>query len=183
MSTRTGKRRAAFSEFAEPGNVNRRAPADLFLRIEAGAMGPPLTELQDQFEIEAHPQYASGARERVLALAVLAGFSSADLGDIEIAVGEAVTNAILYGSPSVESRVAIRGGLTGYVFHVEIRDQGRGFDPSLLRPDEDTDALGGRGVGLMRVLMDEVDLHHDGQGMIARLIKRLPRSPGLSDSP
>ena len=138
-------------------------------------MGSSLTELQDQFEIVAHPQFASGARERILALAVRAGFSLNDLGDIEIAVGEAVTNAILYGSPATDSRVTIWSGLAGQVFYVEIRDQGRGFDPSLVRPDEDTDALGGRGLRLMRALMDEVDLHYSGQGMIARLAKNLPR--------
>ena len=138
-------------------------------------MGLSLTEMQDQFEIAAHPQHASGARERVRGLAAQAGFPQVDLGDIEIAVGEAVTNAILYGSPSADSRVAIRAGLTGLVFHVEIRDQGRGFDPSHVRAEEDTDALGGRGLRLMRALMDEVDLHYNGQGMIARLSKHLPR--------
>ena len=105
----------------------------------------------------------SGARERVLAVAARAGFSLADLGDIEIAVGEAVTNAILYGSPTADSGVTILIGLMGHVFHVEVR------------VDEDTDALGGRGLRLMWALMDEVELHYGGQGMVAQFTKNLPR--------
>ena len=65
----------------------------------------------DQFEITAHPQNAGPARERVRDAALRAGFTALDLADIEIAVGEAVTNAILYGSPSADSRVVLVYGV------------------------------------------------------------------------
>ena len=71
-----------------------------------------LYDLPDQLEISAHPQNAGLARERVLQAAARAGFAGLDLADIEIAVGEAVTNAILYGSPSPDSRVALSFGPT-----------------------------------------------------------------------
>ena len=129
----------------------------------------------DQFEITAHPQNAGPARERVREAAVRAGFAALDLADIEIAVGEAVTNAILYGSPSAESRVVLAFGLAGADFVIKVRDEGNGFDPSIVRLEEDTDALGGRGIRLMRALMDQVDLHYDGRGMVACLHKKLPR--------
>jgi len=133
-----------------------------------------LYDLSEQFEITAHPQNAGAARERVLQAAVRAGFSGMDLADIEIAVGEAVTNAILYGSPTADCRVVLSFGLTNGGFVIQVRDEGIGFDPSLVRTEEDTDALGGRGIRLMRALMDEVDLHYDGHGMTAILIKKLP---------
>lgn len=136
-------------------------------------MGPVLKQLRDQFEITAHPQNASQARDRVRALAAQVGFSGMDLADIEIAVGEAVTNAILYGSPTAASHIVIIISLSEQVFHVEVRDQGHGFDPDHLRLEEDTDALGGRGIRLMRALMDGVQLSFGGQGMIARLSKNL----------
>ncbi len=132
-------------------------------------------DLPNQFKISAHPQNAGAARERVLQAAVRAGFGGMDLADIEIAVGEAVTNAILYGSPSQDCRVILSFGLTDAGFIVQVRDEGRGFDPSLVRSEEDTDALGGRGIRLMRALMDEVDLHYDGHGMTATLVKKLPQ--------
>ena len=131
----------------------------------------------DQFEITAHPQNAGLARERVRNAAVQAGFTAIDLADIEIAVGEAVTNAILYGSPSAESRVILAYGFAGPDFVIKIRDEGNGFDPSNVRMEEDTDALGGRGIRLMRALMDQVDLHYDGRGMVALLHKKLPAKP------
>ena len=131
-------------------------------------------DLPDQFEITAHPQNAAPARERVREAAVRAGFGGMDLADIEISVGEAVTNAILYGSPDASSRVALSYGLIRDFFVIQIHDQGQGFDPSADQTEEDTDALGGRGLRLMRALMDEVRLHYDGHGMVARLMKRLP---------
>ena len=131
-------------------------------------------DLLDQFEITAHPQNAGIARERVSQAASRAGFGGMDLADIEIAVGEAVTNAILYGSPSPDCRVVLSFGLTPAGFVIQVRDEGHGFDPSSVRSEEDTDALGGRGIRLMRALMDEVDLHYDGHGMTAILTKKLP---------
>ncbi len=132
-----------------------------------------LNDFHEQFEITAHPQNAAHARERVRELAMRAGLSGLDLADVEIAVGEAVTNAILYGSPSATSLIVIVSGLGGGAFFVEVRDQGHGFDPAALHEEDNHDALGGRGIRLMRALMDQVDLHYNGAGMIARLSKRL----------
>lgn len=139
----------------------------------------PVTTL-DQFEITAHPRNAGTARDRVRQAAQGAGMTDADTGDIEIAVGEAVTNAILYGSPSATSRIVIQVTIHSkdHSFHVEVRDQGRGFDPTQIRDEDNTDMLGGRGIRLMRALMDEVTLHYTGSGMIVRLTKR--RHPNVS---
>lgn len=128
----------------------------------------------DQFNITAHPQNAGPARERVRNAAREAGFTALDLADIEIAVGEAITNAILYGSPSAESQVILAYGFSGLDFVIRIHDEGSGFDPGIVKMEEDTDALGGRGIRLMRALMDRVDLHYDGRGMVACLHKKLP---------
>ncbi len=134
-----------------------------------------MNEFHEKFQIVAHPSNAGPARDRVRGLAERAGFSGMDLADIEIAVGEAVTNAILYGSPAADSAVTITGGAGGGVFFVEIQDCGNGFDPDHMRQDTDQDALGGRGIRLMRALMDQVDLHRRRSGMVARLTKRLHR--------
>ncbi len=133
-----------------------------------------MNKFREQFEITAHPKNAHAVRERVQALAKQAGFTGLDLADIEIAVGEAVTNAILYGSPDAASHVQIVCGLFGSTFFVEIHDQGHGFDPAHIREEEDHDSLGGRGIRLMRALMDEVDLHYGDSGMVARLSKTVP---------
>lgn len=130
-----------------------------------------MKEICDHFEITALPQNAGLAREHIRKIAEQSGFSHTQLADIEIATGEAVTNAILYGSPSAESRIHISCGFADGHFCIEVRDQGRGFDPTRVPDDADMDALGGRGLRLMRALMDQVDLHYDGRGMLARLTK------------
>jgi serine/threonine-protein kinase RsbW len=131
----------------------------------------------NQIEITAHPRNASHARDHIRQAARTAGLPDADVDDIEIAAGEAITNAILYGSPSATSRIVIHFQYSpeDQAFHVEVHDEGHGFDPDKIRSGEDTDLLGGRGIRLMRVLMDEVLLQYGGEGMIVRLTKR--RSP------
>lgn len=133
-------------------------------------------QFEERFEITAHPKNAHSARARVRACAERAGFGGLDLADIEIAAGEAVTNAILYGSPEAASHVRVVCGLAGGVFFIEVQDQGSGFDPSHVPDDAEHDALGGRGIRLMRALMDRVDLHYGGGGMVARLSKSAPLS-------
>ena len=133
-----------------------------------------MTALDNQFEITAHPQNAAVAREYVRRIAIQANLSRAELGDLEIAVGEAVTNAILYGSPSTTSRIVISCAYRSddRMFDVHVRDQGRGFDPDQIRQNADTDMLGGRGIRLMRALMDVVTLEYTGAGMVVSLSKK-----------
>ena len=87
---------------------------------------------QDQFEITAQPQNAATARERVKRAALQAGFRSPAIDDIEVAVGEAATNAILYGSPTATSRIIITCWFnpSEQAFHIEIRDQGSASTPT-----------------------------------------------------
>ena len=124
----------------------------------------------------ARPQDAALARERVKQAATRIGFGSPELDDIEVAVGEAATNAILYGSPTAGSRIVVTCWMSrsDAAFQVEIRDQGQGFDPDQVREDADSNALGGRGLRLMRALMDKILLYYDGHGMSVRLTKYLP---------
>ena len=49
-----------------------------------------------------------------------------------------------------------------------------------MRDEDDTDSLGGRGLRLMRALMDKLLLYYDGQGMSVRLTKYLPASKTAS---
>ena len=133
-----------------------------------------MKEQQDKFEITAQPQNAGQARARIRQAAERNGFDKPSLDDLEIAVGEAVTNAILYGSPGATSRIAVSCYYTpaDQMFHVEVRDQGSGFNPEYVRGEADTDSLGGRGIRLMRALTDRLLLYYDGNGMIVRLSKK-----------
>ncbi len=112
--------------------------------------------------------------------AAAAGFGPDEVAEIEVAAGEAVTNAILYGhhAHAPSEKIAVVVGVAGATLFVEVRDSGPGFDPQRVRPTVagDVDALGGRGLPLMQALMDHVDLHFDGTGMRVRLERSLPRA-------
>ena len=115
------------------------------------------------------------------ALGVLAeNGCSQDLGNVQLALQEALMNAILHGNRSdpekyVRMCMAIEEG--GGILIV-VKDSGSGFDPSKI-PDptmgENIYRNGGRGVFLIQQLMDEVQYKFgDGTAIIMR---RHPRNP------
>jgi serine/threonine-protein kinase RsbW len=104
-------------------------------------------------------------------------FDEDTAGWIDLAVREAVINAIRHGNKGVENKkvdvkfVIEPDGLTIYV-----RDRGEGFDASKLPDPLDPNNLlnpNGRGIFFMRTFMDEVEhsLHPEG-GSLVRLYKR-----------
>ena len=95
--------------------------------------------------------------------------------DIEIALREALTNAIVHGNnENAEKRVyvASRCSQDGEVL-VTIRDLGQGFDSRVV-PDptapENRLSAHGRGIYLMQALMDEVQFEEGGT--VAKLRKQ-----------
>lgn len=101
-----------------------------------------------------------------------------DLDEIRLALREALNNAVCHGSrlnPNQRihfvCRCHPREGLT-----LVVRDEGPGFDPNTI-PDptaeHNLERFGGRGLFIIRQLMDEVE-HHD-RGRELRM-RRRPRS-------
>ena len=89
------------------------------------------------------------------------------LVDIEIGVNEALTNAVVHGNHEDSSKrvfVISRSSEDGEV-SITIRDQGQGFDSSGV-PDptapENVLSSHGRGIYLIRSLMDEVNFEENG---------------------
>jgi serine/threonine-protein kinase RsbW len=83
------------------------------------------------------------------------------LADIAVSVTEAVTNAVLHGNKN-DLRKKVRIGLKADSSRVEItvEDEGNGFNPeSIQSPIEDGNLLkeAGRGIFILKSLMDEVD--------------------------
>jgi serine/threonine-protein kinase RsbW len=111
-------------------------------------------------------------------LASTAGFDLDSSLAIQTALHEALLNAIVHGNDEDETRrvnvelAARAGGLD-----VRVRDEGPGFDPTSV-PDplapENLSKSSGRGIFLMRMLMDEVAFRclSDG-GMEVTMRKRL----------
>ena len=96
---------------------------------------------------------------------------------IDMAVREAITNAVVHGNQEDEAKtVEVTLSCLGRELEIEVKDQGEGFDPTSV-PDP-TDAANllktsGRGIFLMRTFMDEVQwLNRPEGGTTVRMVKR-----------
>jgi CheY-like chemotaxis protein/anti-sigma regulatory factor (Ser/Thr protein kinase) len=128
---------------------------------------------------------------------------------VAMAIDEALTNAIVHGNLEVSSELRqqddgkpyfemidqrkkqspYRDRIVYVSLHVtsteavfKITDQGKGFDPSILRDPTDPENLeraGGRGLLLINAFMDEV--RHNEIGNAITLIKRKSNRPQASD--
>ncbi len=99
--------------------------------------------------------------------------------DVQMAVDEAVTNVMehAYGGRR-NGQILITCTVNAREFAVEIRDNGKPFDPSQLRvPDVKSPlserTIGGLGVFFMRKLMTRVEFSRDEAGNLTRMTKKL----------
>jgi serine/threonine-protein kinase RsbW len=83
------------------------------------------------------------------------GVEPACVYDVELALSEACTNVLLHSGPGDQYRVRL--DLEDRLVVIRVIDVGRGFDSARLRA-EDPLLEAGRGLGLMRALVDRVDL-------------------------
>ena len=100
-------------------------------------------------------------------------FDDRDLFSIELALEEALVNAIKYGNQlDPAKRVFVRYDLTPERFEIRIEDEGPGFDPGDV-PDptlpENLDRPCGRGLFLIRRFMTDVTYH--GKGNVVTMSK------------
>jgi len=92
---------------------------------------------------------------------------------IALAVQEALANAVVHGcknDPSKEVRCRLKRNSQGGIL-VTITDPGPGFSPLQLTDPQQPGRLyadHGRGVSLIRQLMDEVDFEHGGNQITMR---------------
>jgi len=102
--------------------------------------------------------------------------------NFRVCLAEALANAIVYGNRRDPSkRVRVEVSLEQNCLRARVTDQGEGFDPNRL-PDP-TDPCnrsreGGRGIFLMRELMDEV--HFNERGNSVTLVLLLPSPPSAA---
>jgi serine/threonine-protein kinase RsbW len=99
----------------------------------------------------------------IVALCVTAGFSARHCNlNVPVAVTEAIANAMLRGNDSDCARtVQVRVVLDAQRLLVDVIDEGGGFDLSMVQQSPDDvdwfEREDGRGVFLMRSLMDHVE--------------------------
>ncbi|MEZ0334245.1 MAG: ATP-binding protein [Gemmatimonadales bacterium] len=92
---------------------------------------------------------------------------------LQVVLSEALSNAIVRGNgENTEKWVDVRAELLSETIRVHVTDEGPGFDPGLV-PDpvtpEQLDTSGGRGLYLIRKLVDSVEFNEQGNSICMTL--------------
>ena len=136
-----------------------------------------MTEETTELTFPSRVEAIAEAAEAAVDVARRAGFAQEALYGVDMAVREAVTNAVLHGNRRDESRaVELEAQVQGDALSISVRDRGEGFDPGAIPDPTDPQNLlkaSGRGILFMRTFMDEVtwEAHPEG-GTVVRMTKR-----------
>jgi len=105
------------------------------------------------------------------------GLDKSVIADIAISVTEVVVNAIIHGNKSIlEKVVTVTVGKTKTAVEIVITDQGQGFNPDNIdNPIDDANLLKevGRGIFIVKSLMDDLKIEPSPTGTRFTLIKKL----------
>ena len=136
-----------------------------------------MTDQTTRLVLPSHIEAVADAAAAVTDFIRTCGASEELAFGIEMALREAVTNAMVHGNHEDESKsVEVIFNCHDNELEIEVRDQGEGFDPANV-PDptkaENLLKTSGRGIFLMRTFMDEIEwLNRPEGGTTVRMTKR-----------
>jgi serine/threonine-protein kinase RsbW len=136
-----------------------------------------VTEQTTRLVLPSHIEAVADAAAAATDFVKSCGFDEQAAFTIDMAVREAVTNAMVHGNQEDETKsVEVVFNCLGNALEIEVRDQGEGFDPTVVPdPTEPANILktSGRGIFLIRSFMDEVEwLARPEGGTTVRMVKR-----------
>lgn len=137
--------------------------------------------LRHRVRIPSTREAISHAVEQTMAAVRESGIPDGDEADMEIALREAVANAVLHGNAEApDKEVVLRFyACRGYGMIIAIRDEGPGFNPDDVpdpRAGERLFLHHGRGMLLMRELLDHIEYRKGGREVV--LYKTLDENGG-----
>ena len=126
---------------------------------------------EHEFSFPATTQQLRAARRRIAAFAEVAGLEEAGLFELNVAVAEALANAVVHGSPrGADDDVHVRFFCYEDEVAVEVVDSGSGMDVTPICAPPAV-ATSGRGIHFMRALADAVHYTCGPLGTRVLLIK------------
>jgi anti-anti-sigma factor len=125
-----------------------------------------------RFAAAAEPQHLAPLRRALSRWLAETGANRGETDDIVLAISEAAANAVLHAYGPEDGSFEILANANGGMIDVSVRDRGRW---RFRGPDE-----GGRGIRLMRALVDSVDIVSGPSGTEVKLRRRLGRPLGDS---
>lgn len=148
------------------------SPDPLLRNGSTGAMVWTLT-----IRVYSQPEAMRTLRKLVNSAARSVGASEADAFDLEVAVGESVTNAYVHAyGEKTRGRIDVDLGYDGEDFHMSIHNSGRPVTGKITVPTDLPGGKSGRGLYLIGKLMDQVEIVHPfkhGRGTAVRMVKHL----------
>ena len=93
------------------------------------------------------------------------GATADEVADVALAVGELVSNVAIHAYPMVEGRVVVNVALDGDMVRVDVSDTGSWRPPH--------DRGGGRGLGIVRAVVADVDVATTAAGTTVRFTREL----------
>lgn len=136
-----------------------------------------MTDQTTQLVLPSHIEAVADAAAAAADFARNCGLAEEAAFGIDMAVREAITNAIVHGNKEDDAKqVEMTLNCSSRAVEIEVRDQGAGFDPVSV-PDptaaENLMKTSGRGNFLMRSFMDEVEWKNRPEGgTTVRMVKR-----------
>lgn len=127
------------------------------------------------FEVSSSLEEIPGATRRVFDFLAAAKLTESDRFDLRLCFEEILINAMKHGN-GYRREVPVRVTLTlkGPEVKIRVQDQGKGFDASLIKDPtacDNIEGYSGRGVYLVKHLMDHVDYGVSGSSV--EITKRL----------
>ena len=136
-----------------------------------------MTDQTTRLVLPSHIEAVADAAVAVTDFIRNCGVSEEAAFGVEMAVREAVTNAMVHGNQEDESKsVEVIFNCHANELEVEVRDQGEGFDPASVPDPTNAENLlktSGRGIFLMRTFMDQIEwINRPEGGTMVRMTKR-----------
>lgn len=121
--------------------------------------------------MEAHPRRLHDARNWAKDVAADAGLGEPECFQVRLAMSEAVANAIQHGSTDETDSIRIEAFERSGKLVFEILDSGEGVDAPVPASAQDDES--GRGLEVLEMIMDDVELVSSNGGSVLRFAKRL----------
>lgn len=137
---------------------------------------PPSTGKNKKLVLASKPEAVEEIEKLAADAATLAGFNQEEQDSLAIAVTEMANNAVIHGNKrDLNKKVHVTVEVVDTEVRMTIRDEGKGFNPDTLSNPLDPENLlreSGRGVFIVRSLMDELSYDFSHGGTQVTIIKR-----------
>jgi len=138
---------------------------------------PEIESKTFSIEIDSDTKFLSKVEKLSEQVASYAQMDESDSDDLGIVTTELVNNAIYHGNKSDPTKkVQVFFSVNSKRIELRIKDQGNGFNPDALKDPlapENILSESGRGIFLIRALMDSLDFNFDGGGTETIVTKNL----------